>query len=337
MHLNTSVAALLDQITEMVGIKTGLLVSNGELIALMDRALAKPDAADWYYSPQHWLHAPAAAWVRLAPDELESLVVRTMYLIGALPDVLTSRQAVYRFANENPSFVNSLPPTEDEGSFPLPVTPLLRFQWFFADCAASGQMPEDLRALFDDYERRSIFKLFFDPPAQWDGKASLVELFHLSDLGGERHADSSTPPLIDQLFIDYLHAQPEDLAAMDWRQFEYLVGEWFRRCGYQVTVTPPANDGGVDLRAVRAEHWAGPELVLVQAKRFSPGREVGIESVKALWTDVNEESATRGVVATTSVLAKGARTFCEARHYRLTAADRTTVDAWLKELARYPR
>jgi hypothetical protein len=321
----------------MVGIKTGLVITHSELVDLLDRALAKPDVPDWYYSPEHWLQAPTDARVRLAPDELESLVVRVMYLIGALPDALTSHQVVHRFAIENPSYVEKLPPTADEDDFPLPVPPWVRFQWFFADLATSGQMPEELQSLFDDYQRRSIFKLFFEPPTQWDGKASLVELFHLRDLSGAALADLSTPPLIDQLFIDYLQAQPEDLARMDWRQFEYLVGEWFRRCGYRVTVTPPGNDGGVDLRAVKDVHWPGPELVLVQAKRFGPSRQVDIESVKALWTDVDEESATRGIIATTSILAKGARAFCEARHYRLTAAERTTVDAWLKELARYPR
>jgi hypothetical protein len=34
-----------------------------------------------------------------------------------------------------------------------------------------------------------------------------------------------SPPLIDQKVIDYVHAQPDDLTRMHWRQFEYLVGE----------------------------------------------------------------------------------------------------------------
>jgi hypothetical protein len=43
--------------------------------------------------------------------------------------------------------------------------------------------------------------------------------------------------LIDHRFIDYLHAQPEDLSRMHWRQSEYLAGEFFRRNGYHVEVT----------------------------------------------------------------------------------------------------
>ena len=46
MHLNTPVGGLLDQVTEMVGIKTGLVISNCELIKLMDRALTKCGPSD---------------------------------------------------------------------------------------------------------------------------------------------------------------------------------------------------------------------------------------------------------------------------------------------------
>jgi hypothetical protein len=59
--------------------------------------------------------------------------------------------------------------------------------------------------------------------------------------------------------------------------------------------------------------------------------------VKALWSDVDEAAATRGVVATTSTLAAGARAYCEARRYRLTAAERPMVEKWLRALATYPR
>jgi hypothetical protein len=45
---------------------------------------------------------------------------------------------------------------------------------------------------------------------------------------------------------------------------------------------------------------------------------VDIETVKALWSDINEAAATRGVIATTSELVPGARADCEARLYRLT-------------------
>jgi restriction system protein len=165
----------------------------------------------------------------------------------------------------------------------------------------------------------------------------LKELFQLSDLGGAIAAGIDSAPLIDQRFIDYLQAQPEDLSKMHWRQFEFLVGEFFRRNGYDITVTPPSRDGGIDVRAVREKGVVGPELILIQAKRLSGDRRVGIETVKALWSDINEAAATRGIVATTSTLAPGARAYCQARHYRLTQAERPMVEKWLGGLATYPR
>jgi len=101
-------------------------------------------------------------------------------------------------------------------------------------------------------------------------------------------------------------------------------------------VTPPGHDGGIDIRAAKDDSVAGPELVLVQAKRYSDDRRVDIETVKALWSDVNETAATRGIIATTSALAPGARAYCEAGLYRLTAAERPTVEQWLRALATYP-
>jgi len=195
-----------------------------------------------------------------------------------------------------------------------------------------------LTELIADYQRRSILDLMFRTErTAWDGCIPLKELFQLSHLGGAVDAGTDSGPLIDQRFIDYLQAQPDDLSAMHWRQFEYLVGEFFRRNGYDITITPPSGDGGIDVRAVRASGTIGPELVLIQAKRLGSERSVGIETVKALWSDVNEAAATRGVVATTSTLAPGARAYCQARHYRLTPAERPMVEKWLSGLATYPR
>jgi HJR/Mrr/RecB family endonuclease len=171
----------------------------------------------------------------------------------------------------------------------------------------------------------------------WDGVTPLRELFELSGISGQVVASTDTPPIIDQRFIDYLNAQPRDISRMHWRQFELLVGEFFRRNGYEIRVTPPTRDGGIDVHAVRDTNLLGPELVLVQAKRFRDHREVCVESVKALWSDLDELRASRAVIATTPMLSEGARAFCEARHYRLTAVERPTVESWLRSLATYAR
>lgn len=220
----------------------------------------------------------------------------------------------------------------------MPVTPWVRFFWFVSSEKPTKRMPAELRELITDFKRRSIIDLMFRTErVSWDGSVPLRELFHLGNLVAGLTADQASAALIDQRFIDYLHAQPEDLSSMHWRQFEFLVGEFFRRSGYDVHVTPPSGDGGVDVRAVRGQGIVGPELILIQAKRLRDDRQVGIETVKALWSDIDEAAATRGVIATTSTLAPGARAYCQARQYRLTAAERPMVENWLKILATYPR
>lgn len=45
--------------------------------------------------------------------------------------------------------------------------------------------------------------------------------------------------------------------------YEHLVGEYFRRLGYRVTVTPASNDYGIDIIATR-----GNEKIAIQAKMY---------------------------------------------------------------------
>jgi hypothetical protein len=338
LNINSTIAALTDELSEYVGLKSGLAITSNDVVRLLDRNLASEDDSRWYYSPHDWLHERPEAWVRLRAEEMESLVVRLMYLVGALPTPLNQIQLLWHFAREHPEVVNAIPPSPDEDDFPLPVTPFVRFSWYAAAGAEGEHTSSELAALLKDYERRSILDLMVRTErADWDGATPLRDLFEIGELNDGAVAGDQSPPLIDQRFIDYLNAQPDDLSRMHWRQFEFLVGEFFRRVGYQVHVTPPSGDGGVDIRAIRMDETVGPELVLIQAKRYREDRHVGIEAVKALWSDVDEASATRGLVATTSALAPGARAYCQARRYRLTAAERPTVESWLRALATYPR
>jgi hypothetical protein len=276
--------------------------------------------------------------VRIRAEDLESLVNRLLFSVGALSSPLNQIGLLRQFAVDHPRVFEEIPASEDEDEFPVPVTPWIRFYWFIGSVTDEVGLSTELAELVREYKRRSIVDLMFRTQrVVWDGVLPLRELFELKDLRKGSTGMANLGELIDQRFIDYLHAQPQDLSTMHWRQFEYLVGEFFRRNGYEVHVTPPSGDGGIDVRAVRDNGITGPELILIQAKRFRDDRPVQIETVKALWSDVGELSATRGVIATTSTLAAGARAFCQARQYRLTPAERPMVEKWLTDLATYPR
>jgi hypothetical protein len=338
LNINSTVIGVVDELSDYVGLKSGLGVTAADVVSLLDQDLESSDDSRWWYSPREWLHVAPEQWVRIRAEDLESLVNRLLYSVGALSSPLNQIGLLRQFATEHPTLVESIPPSADEEEFPLPVTRWMRFYWFIGSVVDVEGLPTELAELVRDYRKRSIVDLMFRTQRMnWDGVLPLQELFQLKDLRKGTTDSVDSLELIDQRFIDYLHAQPGDLSNIHWRQFEYLVGEFFRRSGYDVQVTAPSGDGGIDVRAVRDDGVAGPELVLIQAKRYSDDRPVHIETVKALWSDVDEHSATRGVIATTSTLAPGARAFCQARLYRLTSAERPMIEKWLTDLATYPR
>jgi restriction endonuclease Mrr len=98
-------------------------------------------------------------------------------------------------------------------------------------------------------------------------------------------------------------------------------------------VTPPRADGGVDIIAGRDTAPLGPQLVLIQCKRYTGNNTVTIERVRSFWTVLDEQSATRGLIATTSSLEAGARKWTSARRYRVSVADPEHVREWLEQLA----
>jgi restriction system protein len=90
----------------------------------------------------------------------------------------------------------------------------------------------------------------------------------------------------------------------------------------------------VDLRVWNAAEDNAPFL-LVQCKRYDEGHVVGVEVVKALWSDVSFEGAKGGLIATTSRVAAGGRRVVEARGYPLSFAESTKVREWAKSMWRF--
>lgn len=76
------------------------------------------------------------------------------------------------------------------------------------------------------------------------------------------------------------------LTALNWRQFELLVGEWFRRQGYVVEETGGGgSDGGVDL-VVRKDG----RRELVQCKHWKR-RSVDVATAREMWGLLQHHSA----------------------------------------------
>lgn len=104
----------------------------------------------------------------------------------------------------------------------------------------------------------------------------------------------------------------DSLRSMDWRSFERLVGEAFRRQGYAVTETGQGGaDGGVDLEL----HKAG-QITLVQCKQWR-SQSVGVQTVREMFGILVD----RGVNAVKIVALGGytpdAAAFARGKHIEL--------------------
>lgn len=102
------------------------------------------------------------------------------------------------------------------------------------------------------------------------------------------------------------------LNAVTWREFEELVGEAYRRQGYQVAETGGAGaDGGVDLVLKK-----DGETVLAQCKQWKTSK-VGVKVVRELYGIVTAEGATRGILIASGTYTPEAQAFARGKPLEL--------------------
>lgn len=106
------------------------------------------------------------------------------------------------------------------------------------------------------------------------------------------------------------------IAQLDWREFEQLIEAYYREQGCRTfRDARDRPDGGVDVQV-----WnKNGEHLLVQCKHWK-ARPVGVKIVRELLGVVAKESASGGVVVTSSVFTREARDF--ARGVAIELIDR---------------
>ena len=104
----------------------------------------------------------------------------------------------------------------------------------------------------------------------------------------------------------------QSIDALDWREFESLLAEAFRRQGFVVEHSgSSAPDGGVDHRLVKAG-----ATTLVQCKHWRR-RQVGVQIVRELLGVVTSEGAQSGIVVTSGRFTPDAIAFAARNPIRL--------------------
>ena len=106
-------------------------------------------------------------------------------------------------------------------------------------------------------------------------------------------------------------AQGQNLATMDWQDFEHLIRELLAKEfgskeGSEVRITRASRDRGVDAVIFDPDPLHGGKYV-VQAKRYN--NVVDVSAVRDLWGTVLNEGAARGILVTTSKYGRDAYDF----------------------------
>ena len=122
--------------------------------------------------------------------------------------------------------------------------------------------------------------------------------------------------------------RPELLREMPWRAFEELIAELFRRDGFDVELTPPSGDRGVDLRAARHTHL-GSLLYVVECKRHRHDRPISPKLVRELRGVIDRERANVGVLVTTSYFTDAALREHQSLSHRMSLRAFADVVDWL--------
>lgn len=113
----------------------------------------------------------------------------------------------------------------------------------------------------------------------------------------------------DQAVVEGLD-EGDNLAAMDWEDFEHLIREVFAKefsgDGGEVKVTQASRDGGVDAIAFDPDPIRGGKII-IQAKRYT--NVVGVSAVRDLYGTVMNEGAMKGILVTTASYGPDAHKF----------------------------
>lgn len=106
----------------------------------------------------------------------------------------------------------------------------------------------------------------------------------------------------------------QNLATMEWDDFEHLIRELFevlyRKEGVEVRVTQASRDRGVDAVILDPDPLRGGKIV-IQAKRYTS--TVDVSAVRDLYGTVHNEGASRGILVTTSSFGPDSYQFIEGK------------------------
>lgn len=134
-------------------------------------------------------------------------------------------------------------------------------------------------------------------------------------------AGVSAPPPLPELYPTPTESRrTRTFKDLGWDEFEMLVGEIYRRKGYQVEISGGTGaDGGVDLVLRRDE-----EQILVQCKNWNASK-VTAREIREFFGVLVSEGATRGIFVTAGQYTRDAREFADGKPIEMIDGDGLSV------------
>jgi len=137
---------------------------------------------------------------------------------------------------------------------------------------------------------------------------------------------------VSDALLAVLAKTPRLLYEVSSRKFEELIAELFRKEGFDVELTKPTRDKGVDIIAV-SKRMGISQKMIVECKRYAPENRVGISVVQRALGVKTEMNAHKAVVVTTSSFSKDAQKTARERFWDLDLKAYDDVVAWLRHAA----
>ena len=140
------------------------------------------------------------------------------------------------------------------------------------------------------------------------------KLFTLTPVAPVLKIDKDDRRFVEGKYVVDAVLEGDNLAAMDWEDFEHLIREIFEKefaqSGGEVKVTRASRDGGVDAVVFDPDPIKGGKTI-IQAKRYT--NTVGVAAVRDLYGTLVNEGANKGILVSTSDYGPDAYNFAKGK------------------------
>ena len=135
----------------------------------------------------------------------------------------------------------------------------------------------------------------------------------------------------DYAYEEYIKAEliledyREQIKNMSSRDFEFFVGDIFKKLGFSIKITKATRDGGHDIIATKADPI--PYTLIVECKHWGDDNKVDVSVVRSVYGVQVAMQANQSIIVTSSKFTRDAQRFAGERKNLMTLWD---IDDLLK-------